>query len=400
MTGQPTLPARAWIDIDLGALVQNGRSIAAHAGRPILPMVKADAYGLGAVQAARALESLDPWGFGVATLEEGLELRRAGIVRPVLVCTPLLPQELRQAADAQLTPSLHDAARIADWAPTGRPWHLAVDTGMNRAGVPWYRIGDLHDLLRANPPQGVFTHFHSAELPDGSAERQLRRFTEVVDSLPDRPGLVHAENSAAIQRFGRSRFSLVRPGIFLYGVSMPELGGPSAVPVVAMRARVVDVRDVPDSETVSYLQTYRAVGERRIATIALGYADGYPRAASNRGWAMLNGNRVPVAGLVTMDMTMLDVTGVECREGDVATLLGDPDDGLPDVATLAFHSDSSPYEILTRLRSRIERRYAGMPTGASRERAGGSTPAESRSGAGGESGTTSGGTDTAAEGAR
>lgn len=356
--------------MDLGALVQNGRTIAAHAGRPLLPMVKADGYGLGAVRAAHALESLQPWGFGVATVEEGIELRSSGIDRPILVCTPVLRTELPRMADARLTPALHDPESIGEWGKTGLPWHLSVDTGMSRAGIPWFLVAELHGLLRTHPPQGVFTHFHSAELPDDTAALQLERFTTVVEALPQRPELVHAENSAAIQRFGRSAFDVVRPGIFLYGVGVPMPNAPAAVPVVSMHGRVVDIREVPAGDTVSYLQTYRAVGDRRIATLALGYADGYPRAASNRGWAMLNGRRVPVAGLVTMDMTMLDVTGIPCELGDIATLLGNPAEGAPDVSRLAFHAEMSPYELLTRMRCRIERRYVvgseSLPAGGER----------------------------------
>lgn len=358
MTGQSNLPPRAWIHVDLGALVANGRSIAAHARRPILPMVKADAYGVGAVAAARALEALDPWGFGVATVEEGRELRAAGVTRPIVVFTPVLLEELPAARDARLTPALHHPEAIRAWAGSGLPWHLSVDTGMNRAGIAWYDVGELRELLVNAPPEGVFTHLHSVELPDGSAERQLARFRDALAALPVRPALVHAENGAAVQKHGASEFSLVRPGIFLYGVDVPELGGPSARPVAHVHARVVDLREVRDGETVSYLQTYRAVGHRRIATLALGYGDGYPRALSNRGWAIVNGRRAPVAGLVTMDMTMLDVTDVPCAVGDVATLLGDRATGAPDVAELAFHADMSPYEVLTRLRGRLPRLYA------------------------------------------
>lgn len=359
MTGQPGLPPRAWIDIDLEALVENGRAIAAHAGRPLLPMVKADGYGVGAVAAARALESLDPWGFGVATVEEGRELRRAGISRPVVVFTPLLPSQLPDVRAAGLTPALHHSDTIRQWSESGLPWHLSIDTGMNRAGISWNLLGELRDLLRASPPEAAFTHLHSAELPDDSAAVQLDRFQQALDSLPVRPTLVHAENGAAVQRLGRSAYSLVRPGIFLYGVDVAELGGPRAQPVASIRARVVDLHDVEDGETVSYLQTYRAIGRRRIATLPLGYGDGYPRAASNRGWAMVNGRRATVAGLVTMDMIMLDVTDVPCAIGDIATLLGDPAEGVPDVAALAFHADMSPYELLTRLRGRLHRRYHG-----------------------------------------
>lgn len=353
------MPPRAWIEIDLGALVNNGRAIAAHAGRPLLPMIKADAYGLGAVPVARALEHIDPWGFGVATVREGQELRNAGIVAPILVVTPLLESDLDEAAALRLTPALSTATSIRRWGRTGSPWHLSIDTGMHRAGIEWWRVGEIAEVVADHPPEGAFTHLHSAELPDESAELQVHRFYEAVERLHDRPPLLHVENSAGIQRLAPSEFDLVRPGLFLYGVDGPEPGPLRAENVLSVHARIVEIRIVPDGETVSYLQTYRAVGERRVATLPLGYADGYPRAASHHGWAMVNGSRVPVAGLVTMDMLMLDVTDVACEVGDVALLTGDRSSGAPDVAALAWYAGISAYEMLVAQRGRLTRVYVG-----------------------------------------
>ncbi|HEX6535414.1 MAG TPA: alanine racemase [Gemmatimonadaceae bacterium] len=352
---EPT--TRAWVEIDLGALRRNGAALAARAAA-ILPMVKADAYGLGAVPVARALERLAPWGYGVATVGEGIELRSAGIGRPVLVFTPVVREELSAVRDAGLTPSLSSAGDVRCWAAlSGGPWHLAIDTGMSRAGVRWDAVHALRDAVAACPPEGAFTHFHSAELDDASMPEQLARFEDALAQLPARPRLVHAENSAALARAERSCWSLARPGIFLYGVS----SGPGArlrpEPVVALRARVVEVRDVRAGESVSYDATYRADGARRIATLAVGYADGYRRALSNRGVALVRGRRVPVAGLVTMDMTMVDVTGVACEAGDVATLIGADGAERMDVETVAAIGGISPYELLTGLRGRLPRVY-------------------------------------------
>jgi alanine racemase len=350
--------ARAWIDVDLGALVRNGRSLARRAGVPLLPMVKADGYGLGAVAVARALEALEPWGYGVAAVEEGRELRAAGIARRILVTTPLLPAELDAVAALGLTPALHRAADVRRWAATGRPWHLSIDTGMHRAGVRWDLVGELRDAVAECPPEGAFTHFHSAERGDGSAARQAARFREALAALPARPPLLHAENSAAIERTTGSPWNLARPGVFLYGVESDA--GVPVEPVAALRARVVDVRTVPDGETVSYTGSWRAIGDRRVATIAAGYADGYRRALSNRGTALLHGRRVPVVGVVTMDMTMLDVTDVPCEVGDVATLLGRDGDAELTIREVALAAEMmSPYELLTGLRARPPRRYHG-----------------------------------------
>ena len=347
---------RAWVDVDLGALQRNAVAIAARAGVPLLPMVKADAYGLGAVAVARALESLDPWGFGVATVEEGAELRAAGIERRIVVFTPLGADELPAAHRHGLIPALSHGAAIAAWRRLGATsWQLAIDTGMSRAGIRWDAITTLRDLIADFPPDGSFTHFHSADRNDGSIEIQEARFRQAVEALPARPSVLHTENSAAVEHRGRSPWDLARPGIFLYGVGTG--GAISPEPVVHLRARIADIRILKDGETVSYLASYRAVGTRTIATLAIGYADGLRRALSNRGSAIVHGRIVPIAGIVTMDMTMVDVTDVPCEVGDVATLIGRDESLLLDVAAVAQTADLSPYELLTGLRARAPRRH-------------------------------------------
>lgn len=348
---------RAWVEIDLGALCRNGAAVAARAGVPILPMVKADGYGLGGLRAALALDSLDPWGYGVATVTEGDELRRGGITRPIIVFTSILRNEIDALRRAELTPALGDPAVIESWARTGRPWHLQIDTGMARAGMRWDLVAQHRDLLARARPEGVFMHFHSAELDDASRDQQEQRFEQALAALPERPTLIHAENGSAVERRAPSRWSLCRPGIFLYGVPGFEGGAISPEPVVSMRARIVELRTIADGETVSYGATWRARGERRIATVPVGYADGYRRSLSNRGVALLGGRRIPVAGRVTMDMTMFDVTDTAAALGDLVTLLGrDGGDAIP-VSELAAASELSPYEVLTGLKLRLPRRY-------------------------------------------
>lgn len=358
MTSQrASLPARAWVEVDLGAIRRNAARIARRAGVPILPMIKADGYGLGASAVVRALEPADPWGYGVATVAEGAELRRAGVGRPILVFTPACREEFDAARAARLTLALGDGHAIVAWARAGGSYHLAIDTGMSRAGVRWDDVGSLGDVLAHHPPDGAFTHFHSAERGDESRLRQEDRFRAALAALPRRPALVHCENGPAVEHAAPSAWSLARPGIFLYGVGTG--GAIEPEPVVSVRARVVDLRRLPDGETVSYAATYRAVGERVIATLGLGYADGYRRALGNRGSALVGGRRVPVAGLVTMDMTMVDVSDVPCAVGDVATVLGRDGAAEIPIAELARTGDLSPYEILTGLRGRLERVYLG-----------------------------------------
>jgi alanine racemase len=348
---------RAWVDIDLGALVRNGEALARHAGVPLVAMLKADAYGLGALPVARALQPLDLHGFGVATVIEGAELRGGGIAAPILVFTPLLPADFAAARELRLTPTLGDAAAIGAWIDCGGgPWHLAIETGMSRAGVPWTGMGEVADLVRRAPPEGAFTHFHSAELDDGSMEEQERRFSAAVAALPARPSLLHTQNSAGIVRRSPSPWDIVRPGVFLYGVSAG--GALRSEPVAHVRARIVELHELEPGDSVSYGATWRAARPSRVATLGIGYADGYRRSLGNAGTALVRGRRSPVVGTVTMDMTMLDVTGVPCAIGDVATLLGT--DGAERISAeeVGAACGLSPYEILTGLRSRLPRRYA------------------------------------------
>lgn len=362
MPTQSSLDAlpRAWVEVDLAALVRNARAIADHARSRLIPMIKADAYGLGAIPVAGALERVAPFAYGVSSIIEGEELRGAGIARPIIVFTPTLPTDLPRLRAAGLTPSLESAESIQRWqALGGGDWHLAIETGMHRAGIAWDRVGELADALRACPPAGAFTHYHSAEMNDGSVERQERRFRDALGSLSVQPALLHAENSAATARRRPSPWQCIRPGAFLYGLG----SGPSAAlqpePVVHIRAKILELRDLPAGETVSYNALWTAPAPRRIATIAVGYGDGYRRHLSNVGRALLAGREVPVVGAVTMDMTMFDVTGRDARDGDVLTVLGRDGDALLTIEQVAAWGAFSPYELITGLRQRLQRVYSG-----------------------------------------
>jgi alanine racemase len=323
-------------------------------------MIKADAYGLGAEAVFRALESLEPWGYGVATVAEGEELRGWGVARPVLVFTPLLEHDLGRARSARLTPTLGFANEIEAWRRAGGgAWHLAIDTGMSRAGIPWRQVKEIKHLLEVVPPEGAFTHFHSAELDNESVAAQEKLFRAAVASLPSRPRLLHTDNSAAIARRGRSEWDLVRPGIFLYGVGSGRSAALQPEPVVHLRAPIVEIRNLEAGDTVSYGATLRVDRPARIATLAVGYADGYPRSLSKAGAVLVGGTLAPVAGTVTMDMTMIDVTTVRCEVGDLATLIGRAGDTVLTVERVADDAGMSPYELLTGLRSRVDRSYIG-----------------------------------------
>ncbi len=351
MPSIPAEPARAWADIDLAAVVANARTIAASSGARLLPMVKANAYGVGALPVVRALEALDPWGFGVATVEEGAELRAAGITRPILVFTSLQRSLIPQYHQHELRPAIGDREALEAWLGQGdRPFHVELDTGMARAGFRFDAPADWIGLLDEAPGmEGAFTHFHSADTDPDSVERQWRRFQELLQALPRRPALVHAANSAAALRGRAYAGDLVRPGIFLYG---GEVGGVRPVPVARLRSRVIARRTVARGETVSYGATWTAAHATEVATLAIGYADGVHRTLSNNGMVELNGAVVPIVGRVTMDCIMVAVEG-RCALGDVATIFG----GLVSLDAQARRAGTITYELLTAMGPRVARRY-------------------------------------------
>jgi len=349
---------RAWVDVDLTALVANARKVAEVSGSRLLPMIKANGYGLGAVEVARALDSVEPWGYGVASIEEGESLRAAGVSRPILVATPLLPQWIPRYLELDLRPAIGDPTALDAWtARSELPFHLEIDSGMSRAGVRWNdRAGLQHirdRLTRAPGWEGVFTHFLDAESDPQTTELQWRRFQETLETLPRRPALVHAANSAAALQGSRYAGDLVRPGIFLYGGAT---GSATPRPVAALRGRVVAIRSLEAGDTVGYGGSWRTNRPCVIATLAVGYADGFPRSA--RGAepggreVELNGRVVPLVARVTMDMCMV-LVDASVSIGDIGTIYG----GLVSIGRQAESAGTIPYELLTRIGARVPRRY-------------------------------------------
>jgi alanine racemase len=346
-------PQRAWVDVDLTAVVRNARTIANRSRTRLLPMVKANGYGLGAVPISRALEAVDPWGFGVATVAEGVELRSAGISRPIVVFSPVVPKSLDDCAAHDLRPSLGDVASLAAWIPSGRPFHLEIDTGVSRAGLRWNdgrALAEAASLLQpASGWEGVFTHFHSSDSDPAATQLQWERVELVLSALPSRPPLVHAANSAAALAGTRYAADLVRPGIFLYGGAV---GGVGPEPVARLCARVIATRQLQAGDSVSYGATWKAPNTVSAATLGIGYADGMPRALSNHGAVELGGRRCPILGRVTMDMTIVE-SGAPT--GEVATVFG----GLVTLDQQAVAAGTISYELLTSLSPRVERHYSG-----------------------------------------
>lgn len=358
--------------IDLDAISHNLRGIRSHVGeRKVLVAVKANAYGHGAVVIAQHLERtrLADW-LGVATVPEGLELRAAGVNLPILKLSHALPHEVDAAVRADLALTVVDAASIDAVAATGVAGaivHLKVDTGMRRIGCEPEHAVELARRIDAAGLrlEGIFTHLPVSDSPDGVefTQQQLARFGQLVDAVTAARGpvpLVHAANSGAILGHDLTGTNMVRPGVMAYGY-YPD---PECVrsielrPAMEVRSRVSFVKQIRAGETVSYGRTWTAPSDRWIATVPVGYADGYSRALSNRGVMSIAGAAYPVAGRVCMDQTMLDLgpDPTPVRAGDEVVVMGEGALGVEETASLL---GTIPYEVTCLITSRVTRTYHG-----------------------------------------
>jgi alanine racemase len=359
--------------IDHESLRWNFRQIRSLLGSQvkILSMVKANGYGHGAPAVARTLASEGSDAFGVAIIEEAIELRRHGITAPILVLTGAYLDQLDLFFEHDLMPVVHDADALqrldAAVAQHGRSLdvHLKIDTGMGRIGFPAAECDSwLPQIkrLKALKVVGVFSHFSHAESVEGQYTRkQLQIFHDLVKRLAAvgiAPPLIHLANSAATITLPEAYFNMVRPGLMLYGVyPSPEMATRiSLKPVLSWKTRILQLKKVPSHTSISYGQTFITKRDSLIATLPIGYADGYPRLLSNRGQALVGGKRAPVAGRVCMDLTMLDVTDIgKIHQGDEVVLLGTQENETISADEMAAWADTISYEILTSIGARIPR---------------------------------------------
>ena len=359
-------------EIRLSALQHNF-----HALRALLPprtgilgVVKANGYGHGAVPVARSLEAAGARMLGVATVEEGVELRVAGVRLPLVVLGGVEPSQAEEAHAHGLSAVLFDRAQAAYLAreagKAGRPFpvHVKVDTGMGRLGIlPREAAGLLAELSgsREIRLEGWMTHLSSADGPAAEdreyTEAQLRVFSDGLPAVRAAVGAgvaVHALNSAGILGFREEPFDVVRPGLALYGCSpLSADAGVSLRPVMRIVTQVVSLKELPDGHPVSYNRRYRCSGARRIAVVPIGYADGYRRGLTGQARMAVEGKTAPVAGTICMDHTMLDVTGIHgVRVGSSVEVMGEASLSAPGMARLC---GTIPYEILTQVGFRIPR---------------------------------------------
>ena len=370
----PQFSRPIWAEVDLAALRSNFEALAALGPVTMIAVVKANAYGHGAVEVARALWDADPQPamLAVASVDEGSQLRNAGIVAPILLLSAILPSEARAAVRAGLTPTVFTSEVAAAIDAAGRAEgriaeaHFKIDTGMGRLGAACDEAVELWKSFQTLPNLrigGVYTHFACAdEEDDPMSAVQLVAFKEFLAAIAplERNVLVHAANSAAQMRYPEARFAIARCGVSLYGASPSPCSNPFGVallPVMALRARITHVREVRAGTSISYGATWRAARDSRIATLPAGYADGYSRSLSNRGQVLVGGQRCPIVGRVTMDITLIDITDLEVGVdiGETVTLFGP---GLP-AEEVAAWAGTIPYEIFTSVAGRVSRIYSG-----------------------------------------
>lgn len=366
----------AWAEIDLGAIRRNvGRVRERLApGARLMAVVKANAYGHGEVEVARAALEAGAASLGVILVDEGLRLRAAGIDAPVLLLHEPPAGRLGEALAADLTPCLFTERGLAalgeaaDRAGRTVRAHLKIDTGLNRLGVPTWGLEQFVAALAKEASvelEGVFSHFAFADRPAHAfIDEQVRRFADSLELLAAHgiePPVRHIANSAAAVSRPDTHFDMVRLGIAMYGLSPgPECEGMIPLePAMALRAEVAMVKRVPAGEAVSYGHRYRLERDGTIASIPLGYADGWPRALAGNAAVLIGGRRHPAVGTVCMDSFMVDLGDDECAVGDEAVLIGAQGVERITAAEIAAALGTINYEVVTRISHRIPRVFVG-----------------------------------------
>lgn len=397
----------AWIEVDVSAIRDNVAAIKSFVGEKtsVLAVVKADAYGHGLLPAAQAALLGGASTLGVAIPEEVASLREAGITAPIVIIGCSFPQQAAEvvALNAAAVVSYPEAARaLGDAAReqgVSARVHVKVNTGMGRVGVRWNEAVAVIRQVAAMPNvqlEGLMTHFATADYEDHtSVTTQLSRFIDVVDRVHGHgiyPSFIHCANSAAISFHKDSHFNLVRPGLIIYGIPPvpmaadipPDTGLPTIhlpnkrveyarerteemrdryIPIplrsaLSLKAQVVQVNHLPAGDAVGYGLTYRTHRDSVFALLPLGYADGLSRALSNRGWVLIHGERAPIAGRISMDQTLIDVTDIpDVQVGDTAVIIGEQQGKCISAWEVGLGMGSIAYEVLVNLGVRLPRVY-------------------------------------------
>ncbi|HEV3275845.1 MAG TPA: alanine racemase [Terriglobia bacterium] len=383
-----------WAEISLPALRRNFERVRRLAGaRRVMAVIKADAYGHGAVAVARCLAGCGVDWLGVATVEEAVELREAGIEQPILLLGGLYMSDPADLVEYRLTPSISSTARLDTYAACAQglgrsiPFHLKIDTGLGRLGLPPGRVPSFlahYVELDGLELKGIFTHLASAEdLVATQTDEQLAHFQAALKELPwykVQPEWVHVSNSAALLARPDIHENLVRVGALLYGYCLPlvlpsnwsDMSAPAGrhgaavkapeasefEPVLAFKSRVVYLKDVPSNTPLGYGAAFHSRRPSRIATVPVGYADGLSRQLSSRGRAIVNDDYARIVGNISMDLALLDVTDIPGVEvGDEVTLIGRSEHCAVTAQEIATEIGTVPYEVLCSIGKRVPRIY-------------------------------------------
>ncbi len=369
---------RVYAEIDLDAILYNMEAMHKKicTGTKIMAVVKADGYGHGAAPIAKVVENLPYlYGFGVATIEEGLTLRKEGIKKPVLILGYVFPERYEELVEADLMPTVFTWETAADLEQAAARLnrqcriHFAVDTGMSRIGYQpnaqsvdeMTRIAKFSHII----VEGIFTHFARADETDKTdAKNQLAKFLEITDQI-EKKGLTipvrHCSNSAGILELPEANLNMVRAGITLYGLwpsAQVDQSGLPIRPAMSLKSHIACLKELPKGRAVSYGGTYITQGTERIATIPVGYADGYARGLSGNGEVLIHGMRAPVCGRICMDQFMVNVTKIpDAAVGDEVTLIGSDGDERISAEELGERSGRFNYEFVCCIGKRVPRIY-------------------------------------------
>ena len=373
-----------WAEVSLTTLRQNFRTVQKHVGASVTvcAVVKADAYGHGAVECSRALEAEGARWLGVTSLDEAIPLRDADIASDILLMTGFWRGEETEIVRLHLSPTvwepwhIESLERAAQSLGVARhPVHLKVDTGMGRLGVAIDQLPSVLDALKAAPHlalEGLSTHLASSEIMDApSVAEQQRAFDaarRMVLAAGMQPTFVHVANTGAVISRRETWNSMVRPGVALYGYYLPfqragrEVSGGTlrlpVKPILTWKTRILSMRNVGASQALGYNATYVTKAAAHIAVLPVGYADGFNRQLSNRGRVIVRDHYAPIVGSISMDLTLVDVTGIPgVGVGDEVILLGSLDGMNVDALEHARLANSTPYEILCNISKRVPRRY-------------------------------------------
>ena len=370
---------RGYVEVNLDYILENLQNMKAHiaADTKILAVIKTDGYGHGGIPIAKSIESLDYlFGFAVATAEEAFELRQAGITKPILVLSYTFPYAYEKFVEKDIRvtvfrgDTLEALSKVAQETGKTAKVHIKVDTGMGRIGIIPDETGAAFVKKALTTPgievEGIYTHFACADEADKtSARNQIAKFRTFVEAVEKENNckipMHHCSNSAGILELPEANMDLVRAGITLYGLMPSDEVNPQIIPLkpaLSLHSHIVYIKTIHEGQTVSYGSKFVAGKDTRVATIPLGYGDGYPRSLSSKGYVLIRGKKAPILGRVCMDQFMVDVTEIpQAAEGDLVTLIGRNGAECISADCLGELSGRFNYELVCDLNQRLPRVY-------------------------------------------